>query len=317
MSTASTEGNGIGAVAQTERNGECGKETKGTDEGKEVNKEATGCDEMKKQCEVESECGGDEKKDCEAKTACFGLSCSPPGQKHPGAPRFRLLYFPFPGRAEAIRLCFLIGKIRFVNECVPPHSPEWEAMKYDTSKIPLQRLPVLYIDDVPYGQSLAQLRYVGRLAKYEGKPLYPDDPLEALKVDEKLDTVLDFILPFIPTFTMPEEEREPARRELIKVGGMCNAILTTLDRALEGSTYLTSSLSIADLKLFSMMSTFRSGNLDGIPKTFLHDFPNIMRHRNTVAMIPTIRCLYKRATGIRAFYRPDGEEGDATPEVKC
>src|SRR5262245_8932666 len=95
----------------------------------------------------------------------------------------RLRYFPFPGRAAAIRDALRIGGIAFDDAHVPPD--RFRQLKAE-GELPFGSLPVLDVETargrVSAAQSNAILRFVGRRTG-----LYPtDDDLRALKVDEAL-----------------------------------------------------------------------------------------------------------------------------------
>src|ERR1051326_4752160 len=100
----------------------------------------------------------------------------------------RVRYFPFPGRAGAIRDALRIGGIRFDDVHVPLE--EFQQLKA-AGELPFGSLPVLDVKSsagtVSAAQSNGILRFVGKLAG-----LYPvDDPIKALKVDEALDVAED------------------------------------------------------------------------------------------------------------------------------
>ncbi|KAI0566412.1 Glutathione S-transferase [Gracilaria domingensis] len=94
----------------------------------------------------------------------------------------KLIYFDYPGHAEAIRLALRIGKIPF--EDVRIHPSEVGTTEVD---LPYGSLPTLVVGGESYSHSPAILRYVGKKTG-----LYPEDDLVALRVDEIIDTVLDF-----------------------------------------------------------------------------------------------------------------------------
>merc|ERR1712065_84472 len=113
---------------------------------------------------------------------------------------------------------------------------EFGAAKADGS-LPYGSLPVFTPagSDMVYGQSNAILRYVGKLTG-----LYPEDPLEALLVDELMDAV---------------EGAFGKKLSQINARFALNA----------DSVYLGNSLTIAELKVSELVNWILSGNLDGIP----------------------------------------------------
>merc|ERR1719301_315837 len=53
------------------------------------------------------------------------------------------------------------------------------------------QIPILLVDGKPMDQSKSIMRYLGKIIEYEGKPLYPTDPLEAFECDNLIDLVDD------------------------------------------------------------------------------------------------------------------------------
>lgn len=85
-----------------------------------------------------------------------------------------LTYFKIKGLAEAARLAFVIGDIKFNDVRL-----DRETFIAQKQTFPFAQLPILQVNDTVLAQSNAITRYAGRLAK-----LYPEDPLEAALVDQ-------------------------------------------------------------------------------------------------------------------------------------
>ena len=124
----------------------------------------------------------------------------------------RLRYFPFPGRAGAIRDTLRIGGIRF--EDVHVSAEDFQAQKA-AGALPFGSLPVLDLETprgtVSAAQSNAILRFVGRRAG-----LYPvDDPVRALKVDEALDLGEELYHVIGPSIGEQDAERRMAMRKVL------------------------------------------------------------------------------------------------------
>ncbi|POM67662.1 Glutathione S-transferase, partial [Phytophthora palmivora] len=90
-------------------------------------------------------------------------------------PKLKLTYFPFPGRAEPIRLALFIAGIPFEDERIGV-----DELNRRRSKLPFNQLPVLEIDGDVVSQALGILRYVGTL----GGLYSSSDIKEALRIDE-------------------------------------------------------------------------------------------------------------------------------------
>ena len=102
------------------------------------------------------------------------------------APKLKLT-FPLPGRAEKVRLAFVLGGVEFEDVRVPP--ADWPALKPNT---PYGQVPILEIDGAVMGQSEAMLRYAGQLTP----SLYPEG--KRLEIDELLGLIADCDRAWIP-----------------------------------------------------------------------------------------------------------------------
>ena len=201
----------------------------------------------------------------------------------------RLRYFPFPGRAGAIRDALRIGGIAF--EDVHVAGDEFAKLK-SAGALPFGSLPVLDVvttrGTVTAAQSNAILRYVGRLTG-----LYPiDDALRALKVDEALDVGEDLYHVFIPSLFEQDAERRMAMRKAMaeetipRWGGYLEKLLVANGRT---GFIVGDSLTVADLKLHWVIDKFTNGSLDGVPKTVLDGFETLEAWRRNVAAVREAR----------------------------
>jgi glutathione S-transferase len=202
-----------------------------------------------------------------------------------------LRYFPFSGRAEAIRDAFRIGHIAF----------EDEHLTYDqfqncrtTGELPFGGLPVLVVEtsegQLCVAQSNAILRFAGRLSG-----LYPlDNPLQALKVDEALDVGEDINCLLGPSLHEPEPEKKMAMRKQLAEDTLpfwmnCFEHLLIAN----GSTgfIMGNSLTVADLKLYWIIDWLTSGMLDGIPTSLIDEFENVLAWRKNIAAVREARLV--------------------------
>ncbi|KAJ9452082.1 Glutathione S-transferase 1 [Diplonema papillatum] len=209
--------------------------------------------------------------------------------------QLKVTYFAFPGRAEPIRLALGVGGIDFEDCVLGPEA--WEEMKPKVS--PLQ-LPLLNVDGKTVSQSIAINRYVCKLAKVDGNPLYPQDPFEALLVDELVDKVSDGLDPLVPTWDIEDaKEREAKRAELMVKGGPIEKWAAHIDGELAKSTSgfaLLDQLTMADLYIFTYVCFFRSGKLDGIPQDSFDHLSHLCLHREKIADIPQVKVYYNDKT---------------------
>ena len=108
----------------------------------------------------------------------------------------------------------------------------------------------MWVNGKAYGKSsMANLRYCGKIASWEGVPLYPADPVEALECEEVIDLIEDARTPLMKAAGSGKE----AMAALLAEGGEAAAKWALIDKRLEGMASCTGkALSIADLYLFTM-----------------------------------------------------------------
>lgn len=201
----------------------------------------------------------------------------------------RLHYFPFPGRAGAIRDALRIGNVAFEDVHIPPE--RFSELKA-AGALPFGSLPVVDVASpagtVTAAQSNAILRYVGRLTG-----LYPvDDAVRALKVDEALDLGEDLYHVIGPSMGESDAARRMAMRKVLaeetlpRWGGFLERLLVANGRT---GFVVGDSLTVADLKLHWVVDKLTNGTLDGIPTSVLDGFPALAAWRKNVAAVREAR----------------------------
>jgi glutathione S-transferase len=201
----------------------------------------------------------------------------------------RLRYFPFPGRAAAIRDTLRIGGVAFEDVHVP--ADRFREQKA-AGVLPFGSLPVLDVETpggmVCAAQSNAILRFAGR---HTG--LYPiDDPVRALKVDEALDLGEDLYHVIGPSIDEQNAERRMTMRKILteetlpRWAGFLERLLVANGRT---GFVVGDSLSVADLKLYWVAEKLTNGSLDGIPKSLLDGFATVTAWRKNVAAVREAR----------------------------
>lgn len=199
--------------------------------------------------------------------------------------KLNLRYFPFPGRAAAIRDAFQLGNIEFQDEHI---AFDQFKEKRAAAEFPFGSLPVLDIEvdgeKICSAQSNAILRYAGRLAG-----LYPiNNPIEALKVDEILDLGEDINAKVGHSIHEKDEARKMAMRKVLAEETL-PYIAECLERLItrNGNTgfLVGEQLTIADLKLYWIQDWLSKGLLDGIPTTLFDKYPSIMSWRENIKKI--------------------------------
>ncbi|CAM9704958.1 unnamed protein product [Laminaria digitata] len=147
------------------------------------------------------------------------------------------------------------------------------------------------MDGTDYTQSIALLRYAGKLAG-----LYPEDLLAALKVDEIVLMAEDV---FINIFFTVQEKDEAKKLELCKVliAGKIKNLLEDIARKVSSNTSsafsVGDSLSIADLQIHAVIATVEAGFLTGIPPTMVEDIaPSLKALDNAIMEHPKVKAYY-------------------------
>ncbi len=215
-------------------------------------------------------------------------------------------------RAEVARLALFIADVKF--EDLRVDSAEFSYLQengklMDGTLIPFNQLPVLVIN----GQSIAQTGGIARICgKLSG--LYPEDIIEAGKVDQIIDTVTDINELLNPSM----RENDPIKKRLMR------AELTNKDlpnyfgyledilNANESNWFVGDKMSVADIAVWGMLGWITSGVLDDIPPSVVSPFKRLKKLYNEVSQNPHVRewkiktyAHEKTSTDEYAFNVPD------------
>ncbi|CAE7218555.1 GST1 [Symbiodinium microadriaticum] len=213
-------------------------------------------------------------------------------------PEYELFYWPITGLGEPIRLTFIIGGIPF-KDTTPKTDETFNDRK--TALHPYAPdatgLPILTIDGKAYAQSRAILRYIGRIAQYEGSALYPTDPMEQLECDDYIELGEDLRMPILSTFRVEDQkEKEAARAALVGPEGGVTKFLKVLDKKL-GDNFPTK-LNIGCIYVWCITTIFRQPTfLDGIPADALAPYANITKLHQWISNVPAVKAHYEKAEG--------------------
>lgn len=195
-------------------------------------------------------------------------------------PVHELLYFDAPGRAETIRICLHAANIDFTDTRFA--GKDWPSIKSTT---PLGSVPVLKIDGIQHVQSVALARYAGKLGGF-----YPDDPLQALCVDEVMDT-LNELTARAPRAKDPDEmkvAREHFQKDtMTKYASFLEDLIQT-----NGGVGFGSTPSIADIALRSSVESIRSGMWDHIDPKFFESYKGIVATVDAIAKNEKVVAYY-------------------------
>ena len=202
----------------------------------------------------------------------------------------RLTYFNFPfWRAEPSRIALFMAGIEF--EDVRPGRDEFRAMK-QSGELPFGQLPVLDVDGTRISQSNAIARYCGKLAG-----LYPDNLLEAAKVDECLSAPDDVMLFLAHTMREKDPEKKRALRSAL-VEERLQPWLTKLNQRLTENTSspfaVGETLTIADLVLWRFIGWLKGGILDGVPTTVMDEHLRLLALYDWVEALPQVQAWHQR-----------------------
>jgi glutathione S-transferase len=195
----------------------------------------------------------------------------------------KVTYVDVPGRGYPIRTALRIAGIDFIDEKVS--FQELKAAKAEkgyTDAFPLGSVPTLTLPDGRViTQSLAIGRYAGKLAN-----LYPSDPVQALLVDELLDTVQDILngLPQHADTDTKKTLREEYANGKLKV--FFNFLSTKL-AASSGPYTLGETLVLSDIFVYWVLKGYRKGNFDFIPTDYDSAWPNLGQFIATMESNPS------------------------------
>ena len=216
----------------------------------------------------------------------------------------RLVYFAVPGRGEASRVALALSQIEW--EDVEVNGEQFRSMQ-ENGELPWNMLPVLQTEKGTIAESSAILRYIGKFAG-----LIPDDSYEAAKVDEFIDGMGPLARGLDTTWGISDDaKRIQMRKELFEPEGICGKSLKMYDdklaNSISGWAANTSDMSIADLKLFTEVFALFSGNYDGVEKSVIMRYDNLMKYHDKVANDVRIKNHYSTISkeDIRWTFLPD------------
>ena len=177
----------------------------------------------------------------------------------------KIIYFDFPfWRAEVARIPLFLADIKFEDYRIKreefPYIKENGKMS-DGTIIPFTQLPVLVIDGLSIAQTGAIARICGKISGF-----YPDDLIEAGKVDQIIDTATDINLLIRPSMREQDVSKrklmrqELSENDLPKYFGYLENLLSE-----DCEWFADNKMTIADIALWRLMGWLKSGFLDDIP----------------------------------------------------
>eukprot|EP00178_Gracilaria_changii_P004009 TRINITY_DN1610_c0_g1_i1.p1 TRINITY_DN1610_c0_g1~~TRINITY_DN1610_c0_g1_i1.p1 ORF type:complete len:201 (+),score=22.32 TRINITY_DN1610_c0_g1_i1:108-710(+) len=190
-----------------------------------------------------------------------------------------LNYFGLPGRAEATRVALAYAGKDFEDKRLS--GPEYGASKWAGKGV-----PVLEMDGADYTQSTALLRYAGKLGG-----LYPEDPLDALKVDEIVMIGEDIMAKIFSC--MGKKDDTFAEGVLTGKVKTLLEVLTTKIAASPSKFCVGNSLTIADLQVHAVIANVEAGFVPFVPPTLIADTAEpLLAVKTAVLEDPKVKAYY-------------------------
>lgn len=178
-------------------------------------------------------------------------------------PHLKLTYFDGRGRAELARLILSAGNVSFVDERL--NRDAFLAIK---PMLPLGQVPVLEVDGTTYSQSMAIARYA---AKITG--LYPQDPLECLRVDMVSESLVDVKTAISDiTYRTPDEASKAEKINKLVRESLPKTLKLLEGFVQKGPFLLGEKMTYADLQLFDLI---KNGGLETFTKFSLDEYPHL------------------------------------------
>jgi len=184
-----------------------------------------------------------------------------------------LSYFPFPGRAEPLRLALKLAGIDYTERSV-----SFTEFREKKDTFVFGTVPELELDGFLISQSNAALVYVGRFTA----DLVPADAKLEAKVHVALGLIEDGFSIMRESVVEPDAAKTlELRAALLAPGGRMTKFLFYVDRYLQQQTsgfFAGDALTVAELKALPFFQWLSGGVLDGFPATIFDNYPGIRKN---------------------------------------
>ena len=171
------------------------------------------------------------------------------------------------------------------KNCMPIKSDDWSARKPST---PYGELPVIEIEgEGVLAQSNAILGLIGK--RYD---LLPQDDFKAAQHYGILSAVEDLSMRISHTISIEDDAEKKKSREKLADGYMKHWA-ANMEKQIQGPYVARDRISVADIKLFVMLSWVRQGILDHIPSNYFDGYPKLNALYEAVSAHPKIIEWYK------------------------
>ena len=180
--------------------------------------------------------------------------------------QYKLTYFDFSGsRGDECRLALFVAGVPFEDHRISQET--WGSLKAES---PYGALPIL---DIAGKGSLAQSNAILTFVGHQ-HGLLPKDSWEAAQHIAILESVEELRAQLAPSGKLKDAEEKKQAREAFASGHL-KQWSRSLERQVRGPFVAGSAISVADIKVFQIMSSFKNGVLDHIPKSVFDDFPKL------------------------------------------
>eukprot|EP01066_Platyproteum_vivax_P000698 Platyproteum_vivax@DN1076_c0_g1_i1.p1 len=196
-----------------------------------------------------------------------------------------LHYFDFKGRAFCLRLAFNLGGVKFEDHRIAKSDwPEWKA------KSPSGQVPYLELSDgKKMTETVAILHYVGILSK-----LIPEEAFMAGKMHEVVHLLTSEFVSLIVPSIMEEDLTKKLEMRKVLVDKKIPTILNRVEEILSEMMHkdgeccfaIGNKISLADVSVADICSTFEAGYLDGIPTDMANQYKNIQKIYSSMKLNP-------------------------------
>ncbi|XP_036359314.1 glutathione S-transferase-like isoform X1 [Octopus sinensis] len=193
--------------------------------------------------------------------------------------QYELIYWPMKGRAEIIRVTLAAAGLDFKDTRYT--FEEWPSYK---DSIPFKAIPALVIDGTTVlGQSMAIIRYLGRLYGFYGKTAD-----EEYIIDEVIECLMHVLDALIQLHVNPESLK---RKVTERYNEVCERVLEYVESKLKpGQLHIVgNSLSLADIACYVILETAVQEDVN-----LLKNYPNLANLREDVAKRPSIAAYLER-----------------------
>ena len=217
----------------------------------------------------------------------------------------KLSYFNIEGLGEPIRLLFKLAHVEFEDHRFG--FADWPALK---PTMPNGTVPVLQMDGRVYTQCPAIMRYFGGQ-----HGMYPASGVEQYNVEEVQGLVGDITGIMQPSIYIgmrpfvfghdgktPEELKEISaklRKQMMEGSEHTQGAkpfvdaIARLDKLIHQTGFLESGkVTIADIIVHTVMRSWNSGQLEGIPTDVAKDASNLMAHWNKFRELAEVKAHY-------------------------